>query len=232
MKFNTGKFNVKSNIDFNIPIRLVYSSVLKNVIPTSKVMSFILNLKENTKGSIYLTIGTPFILELSEITNNTSDMVANILTDAFYQTKMKQNTDIVKNMALLIDLSNGLNQESYSGKYMAVHIGEITDKLGLYSILSKDIIYDLFVSSMLNNEVSTVALVNEILNLNINLKPGESIEIDSSNFTIFKDKDDENILHLHKGDWINVGRETVSIDINSGSGGKIEGQLLYVERYL
>lgn len=42
----------------------------------------------------------------------------------------------------------------------------------------------------------------------------------------------QNALHTQSGDWITVSRELLRLLIESASGGRLEGQLIYTERFL
>ena len=44
--------------------------------------------------------------------------------------------------------------------------------------------------------------------------------------------DGENVLYAQSGDWINVSRELLRLIVESATGGALEGQLIYTERYL
>ena len=64
----------------------------------------------------------------------------------------------------------------------------------------------------------------------IAIPPGGEIRIDSDTFRVLLDG--ENILYAQEGDWINVAREVLYLDIESATGGALEGSITYQERYL
>lgn len=230
MKFSLGKFNIKSNQLFEINIRLVYSDSVKNNISTAKVITLLTDMRERMRGSSLMTLGTPFELELKDELRGISKLMADIPVTYKVYESVDGKSSIVKNMQLSGEFKDELSSDIYLSKDMLVVLEEFADKVNHFSFLSKNIPYELFVSEMLNSNISTVALVNEILRLNVTLRPGESIEIDSGGFTVFKGE--ENILHLHKGDWIKAHRENVGIDVESGTGGDLTGTISYMERYL
>jgi hypothetical protein len=66
--------------------------------------------------------------------------------------------------------------------------------------------------------------------LNITIPPGGVVIIDSDTFTAIMGN--QNILHLYKGDWLYFTRNTAQIRLESTSGGSIDGEVIYSERYL
>lgn len=62
------------------------------------------------------------------------------------------------------------------------------------------------------------------------IPPGGELRIDSDQFLVLLNG--ENALHTQSGDWITISRSLLRINIESASGGPLEGQLIYTERYL
>ncbi len=70
----------------------------------------------------------------------------------------------------------------------------------------------------------------ESVSISVAIPPGAELRIDSDAFTVTLNG--ENILYAQLGDWINVSRDLLRLDIESGSGGDLSGSLIYTERYL
>ena len=68
-----------------------------------------------------------------------------------------------------------------------------------------------------------------IIAIEVTIPPGEEIRLDSNGFTAFMGQ--YNILHLYKGEWIFLTRDTSKITI-SATGGNVEGELVFNERFL
>lgn len=62
------------------------------------------------------------------------------------------------------------------------------------------------------------------------IPPGGELRVDSELFSVLLNG--ENALHTQSGDWIDLTRELLNITIESASGGGLEGQLIYTERFL
>ena len=68
-----------------------------------------------------------------------------------------------------------------------------------------------------------------LLGLDVTIPPGGEIRINSEAFTALLGT--QGVLHLYQGDWIMLHRNTTQIRIETGSGGRLEGEILYHERF-
>ena len=75
--------------------------------------------------------------------------------------------------------------------------------------------------------VSTIS--NEFV-VNIAIPAGSTLVIDYANYTVYLDG--VNVYRFQQGDWLRISRDTISLAIDSGTGGSIRGTASYVERYL
>ena len=82
----------------------------------------------------------------------------------------------------------------------------------------------------LNALSGAISEETESLSISIAIPPGGELRIDSDTFTVTLNG--ENILYAQLGDWVNVSRDLLRLDIESGSGGDLSGSLIYTERYL
>ena len=76
----------------------------------------------------------------------------------------------------------------------------------------------------------------KVLTLNLTLRPGERLIIDSENYVVLmisQNGDEVNAIHTHSGDWIDaLSRETRSVQIESGTTRDFSASILYTERFL
>ena len=80
--------------------------------------------------------------------------------------------------------------------------------------------------------ISAVFVDKQMVHIEVTIPPGGELRINSENFTVLLGNED--IIHLHSGDWINIDKNTMELTVTSGSGNEavIDGKLLYTERYL
>lgn len=70
----------------------------------------------------------------------------------------------------------------------------------------------------------------ETVTMLVSIPAGGELRIDSDTFRAILDG--QNVLHAQSGDWITLTRGTRYVDIEAATGGPIEGDLIYQERYL
>lgn len=73
-------------------------------------------------------------------------------------------------------------------------------------------------------------LAAEVVLMQVTIPPGGELRLDSDVFLAMLDG--ENVLYAQSGDWINVSRELLRLIVESATGGDLEGQIIYTERYL
>ena len=99
-----------------------------------------------------------------------------------------------------------------------------------YSFASKNVIRSLFGSESLTVLTDAGKQATDQAIITIAIPPGGELRIDSDTFRVLLDG--ENILYAQEGDWINVARDVLYLDIESATGGALEGSINYQERYL
>lgn len=79
--------------------------------------------------------------------------------------------------------------------------------------------------------ITTAGTVREsVFDMQVTIPPGGELRLDSDVFLAMLDG--ENVLYAQSGDWINVSRELLRLIVESATGGDLEGQIIYTERYL
>lgn len=99
-----------------------------------------------------------------------------------------------------------------------------------YSFASKNVIRYLFGAEFLTVLTDAGKQATDQAIITIAIPPGGELRIDSDTFRVILDG--ENILYAQEGDWINLSREVLYLDIESATGGTLEGSITYQERYL
>ena len=87
-----------------------------------------------------------------------------------------------------------------------------------------------FISHWAAAVTAATTQTTETASFQLTIPPGGELRIDSGTFTVTLDG--RNVLHTQSGDWIEVSRELLRLLIESASGGQLEGQLVYTERFL
>lgn len=95
---------------------------------------------------------------------------------------------------------------------------------------SKDVPARLLASEVLTSILEATSQTTQRTTLQLTIPPGGELRIDSGLFIVLLNG--ENALHTQSGDWIDVSRELLRLIVESASGGLLQGQLIYTERYL
>lgn len=87
-----------------------------------------------------------------------------------------------------------------------------------------------FMYEALNAMAGAIKQDTETATFALSLPPGAELRIDSDTFRVTLNG--ENVLYAQAGDWVNLSRELLYLDVESATGGQLQGTLIYTERYL
>lgn len=164
---------------------------------------------EGVPAEIHFVSDFPFLAAASESTES----VAYLAEDSFYSHPFQ---DAVKVQSSLGE--NTISTAAFGGTML------------FRGSLGKNLVTTHYLSELLHCLVDVFTLENQVMNLSVTIPPGGRLVIDSENYNIYLNG--KNVLHLMNGDWITLDRDTTTLSIGNGSGARLTGQLLYVERYL
>lgn len=139
------------------------------------------------------------------------------------------DANVVKEIFLVFELSDSVKNTCYLGKNISV-IQEVKDGFSGSLFIGKVIQIDSLLADQVDADISANVLEKQIAYLDVVIPPGGELRIDSSLFNATLNG--ENILHLYNGDWIFISRDTTNLAIQTATGGKLKGKLLFTERYL
>ena len=78
--------------------------------------------------------------------------------------------------------------------------------------------------------LDVVSTTSKQISIGVTIPPGGTLVIDCENYTAYLDG--VNVYKFYEGDWLQLSRDTLSVAVDSGTGGVLSGTLSYVERYL
>ena len=78
--------------------------------------------------------------------------------------------------------------------------------------------------------LDVVSTTSKQISIGVTIPPGGTLVIDCENYTAYLDG--VNVYKFYEGDWLQLSRDTLSVAVDSGTGGALSGTLSYVERYL
>lgn len=108
--------------------------------------------------------------------------------------------------------------------------GRYTDSLAAAAEGAKNIPSALLASEVLTALSEATRQTSETTTVRLTIPPGGELRLDSELFLALLDG--ENVLYAQAGDWINVSRDLLRLVVESATGGALQGQLIYTERFL
>ncbi len=134
-----------------------------------------------------------------------------------------------KDLPAALSAGEGLRARIWAGKDIPTGL-EPAERLDGRISGSKNIIAALSGFEVLTSLPEASAQTTERAVFQLTIPPGGELRIDSELFTARLDG--ENVLHAQSGGWITLSRSLLRLTVESASGGGLEGQLIYTERYL
>lgn len=179
----------------------------------------------STRGTISVVSGLVAYESLVAV----AKMSANIVISAAIFEEASSKVEGKKNAPAALSSLDNLRAVSRASKNLPL-ILTASDTMGAAVNGSKDIMIAIVAADTLTALMEATSQTTEIATFQITIPPGGELRIDSENYIVLLDG--ENALHLQSGDWINVSRELLRLIVESATGGDLDGQLIYTERYL
>ncbi len=186
---------------------------------------------EQIAGRVVLTLAYSEGLQVEEVltASATGDIAINLGGMAASETLGCAATAIADVFVRQV-LVEELQGACYLSADMNMTVGQMLEALDSKVSGGVDIPLKHIYSEALGVTIDATTLTKEVILLNVTIPPGGKLVIDSDLYTAILD--DENVLHLHKGDWVWLERNLINIAVDSGTGGALTGKVIYNERYL
>lgn len=187
------------------------------------------NYGETCRGSVRGTVSVISTLSglerLSAQARMSADVIMGVcLAEAFHADAYGQ-----KNMPAALAVQEALDAALWASK--DIHTGlEMAGALSAQTAGSKNVPAALSAASVLTTLTEAISQTTKRAVFQLTIPPGGELRVDSELFTVLLNG--QNALHTQSGDWIDISREVLRLTVESASGGKLEGQLIYTERYL
>lgn len=227
-RFSLHRYSL-SSADNHIFLEQTFTDALGGVagaaVPINAAAYFSDSLQMTARGTTALL----FRFEAGDSLQGSAAACADIRLGTDFADELGQSAYAAKDIGLEMLAADALMGEAYAGKTMPCEwIAE--DSLLGSAYGSGEIAMETQFFDALNALSGAISEEIESLSISIVLPPGAELRIDSDTFTVTLNG--ENILYAQLGDWINVSRDLLRLDIESGNGGDLSGSLIYTERYL
>ena len=228
-RFSATRFSLTDSAGGTIPVDISFSTDLKAVSGASVFVLFGLSMAETTWGVGRGTISVASAFRAEVLLDGDCAMVANVVIAPSVAEVLGSNSEGCKDTKIVGEMSSAVHSNAWAGKNIPSEYQGIS-RAGSLSSGSKNVLSAMFTSEVATTVSDAGKLATTRATVMVAIPPGGELRIDSDTFRVLLDG--ENILYAQEGDWIRVARETLYLDIESATGGKMEGRMTYQERYL
>lgn len=222
-KYSLGKtdLDVESRVRFHFAL-MAAAGVGKNI--PERV-----NFHGGLAGRVTLTPGVPGSFQAKAALQGDARVVCNVPSVFRGQAALNGSFEVGKNIYVHLNFPSELQADVWLGKNMYVW-ETFPAALQTSFWLGKNLYQTFAASEILHMIAALYTLDNEVMELAVEIPPGGRLYIDCDNFNVLLNG--ENVLHLHKGDWIRLDRDFIRLTLDSGTGGPLNGNLVVKERFL
>lgn len=231
-QFSHTRFSLASSDDLEIIVTASFSDTLKGVTGFGVVTTIEETFFDGFNTTARVTASLPTKFQAADSLIGYFDMLGGVEVYFNPVDRLASSVSAIIDPAVSETFVWDLNASIWVGKDMLLDGNVAYAREGLVSsgYASKDITHAQVVSDILNSYVSTVILYSTTTFIAAEVPPNGTLEIDSDTYTVLLNG--VSILHLHEGDWLFLDRSVVGITVDSGTGGALDGKVLYKERYL
>lgn len=227
-RFSLSRFSLGAEGNV-IQVEGSFSAELQSVSGVAVPVSTSAFMVEVFRGTSKGTIAIPFKFDSEAEMQADVTMNANILLPFSFEESARGITTGSRNESISGLWADALNAAVWAGKVMPFGT-DLSDRMRAAAFASKNILSSLFASEVATTSASAGKQSTERTTVTITIPPGGELRIDSDTYRVLLDG--ENALYAQEGDWIKLAREVLYLDIETASGGPLEGSITYQERYL
>lgn len=228
-RFGHLRFSLRSDSVREFSVNANFRDSLKSLAGFGLLVPIVEAYFDGVSGTATLTPTIPMQFNAQDFLKANVDVIGGVVVTFSGESSLNGTSSFIKNIGIVEPLADSLICKSYVGK--DIHFSEsFSTVFKNTTSVVKNLVVAQVSTDILNANVSTVVLENIVFKANVTIPPGGTLEIRSDTYDLFLNG--ENILHLQEGGWIFLDRDVVTLQIDSGTGGELEGRILYNERYL
>lgn len=227
-RFSLSRFSLGAE-ESVIKFEVSFSDEMKSVSGVAVQVPASAFMVDAIQGGAKGAIAVPSAFSSEEDMQAKVGMKANIMMPFYFEESARGVTSGSRNKSISGLWAGALNAAVWAGKVMPLGT-DLSDRMRAAAFASKNILSSLFASEVATTSASAGKQSTERTTVTITIPPGGELRIDSDTYRVLLDG--ENALHAQEGDWIKLAREILYLDIETASGGPLEGSITYQERYL
>ena len=225
-RYSLAKFSVNLETK-TIEIAETFSEALNSVAGVAIPVDVRERYADAVQGYTRGTISVVSTMSATEALSSAVKMSANIVARFTAAERLAAEVEAIKNLRAALTSADSL------AAAVPKHIPTILaayEALNANGSASKNICTAFVAADILTAIMDATSQTAEVVLMQVTIPPGGELRLDSDVFLAMLDG--ENVLYAQSGDWINVSRELLRLIVESATGGALEGQIIYTERYL
>lgn len=227
-RYSLTRYSVNQE-DRTLAVELHFSNSMGALVGAAVPVSSQLYFTETMRGSIRGTVSIASSFSAQDALGAEIQLSADVLSSAAFTDNLQGTIYAQKDLPMTLTAMEALGSNIWASKDIPSDMN-LTERLSAQITGSKDVPSAFLASEVLTTSFEAISQTMERAVFQLAIPPGGELRIDSELFTVLLNG--ENALHTQSGDWINISRELLRLVVESASGGGLEGQLIYTERYL
>lgn len=227
-RYSLAKFSVNLETK-TIEIAETFSEALNSVAGVAIPVDVRERYADAVQGYTRGTISVVSTMSATEALSSAVKMSANIVARFTAAERLAAEVEAIKNLRAALTSADSLAAAVQGSKHIPTILAAY-EALNANGSASKNICTAFVAADILTAIMDTTSQTAEVVLMQVTIPPGGELRLDSDVFLAMLDG--ENVLYAQSGDWINVSRELLRLIVESATGGALEGQIIYTERYL
>ena len=223
-RYSLAKFSVNLETK-TIEIAETFSEALNSVAGVAIPVDVRERYADAVQGYTRGTISVVSTMSATEALSSTVKMSANIVAQFTAAERLAAEVGAIKNLRAALTSADSIAAAVQGSKHIPAY-----EALNANGSASKNICTAFVAADILTAIMDATSQTAEVVLMQVTIPPGGELRLDSDVFLAMLDG--ENVLYAQSGDWINVSRELLRLIVESATGGALEGQIIYTERYL
>ena len=226
-RFSLTGFSLRERIEKDLRIQANFTEIIGVLISSGQNIGIQHNFREVINTETTLTAGIRFAHTFGETFGAENTAVANYRFSHSFRENISAETFAGCDISIKKDFEESIDMQIFAGMNISYH-HDFGENINANVSMGENISFGANFREGIFGVLNAGIIDEDMLVIDVTIPPGGELRIDSENFTVTLNG--ESILHLHEGSWVNISRST--IDIIALPDGTLNGQLIYLERYL
>lgn len=230
-RFNLQRYNIPSGGDLDVYITETMSELFSSMVTNGGNVYVVQTGNESINGAADIASGIGIGSETME-TAFSGVAAGHVLffASANMDAAFGSQSDATQNVYIVKDLSEAIESSAYLSENIHA-ASDMSETISALVFISSDYTHpSLTMDAIIDSQVTSVRFDVGYAYLSLTLRSGETLVIDSDNFVVLLNG--ENAIETHSGIWPEFKRETMDVQISSGTMADLVASILYTEKYL